>query len=398
MDEDIKMFFELNKQHNKNFTNQYLLSNGLILNTDSGWQEFNKETTRIIFKGYVEGMEITELIDQIITDPTPRYHGNFVAVMDLGNRLFITHDYQRATPLLVVDNSTITNMPVVQGSKIWADCYLEITDHDIVAHYFNPYGEIQLSNLSRDHVVTALYNLIDYKVKDFVNRNQLPLAVFLSGGVDTLLLFSFVKKHTNNFKFLDCFHTDLTRFYCLNNDAIIKNYWGYDQIHLYKDPTMLVSGAWGDENMLRGPTTVNILLMHHGINIDDILKPHHYHYDYFNTDKHQQIYADQSHDEFILGIVKDRESTVKHLLNINANDHQHWHFDSTLTYTPLKDLEIFKLFLQLPVEDQISQMVDSSITKQLIGMNDPELLTSLNQKNRDNFYHAWPIIKKYRER
>ena len=60
-----------------------------------------------------------------------------------------------------------------------------------------------------------------------------------------------------------------------------------------------------------------------------------------------------------------------YLCNIILNDWQHWHLGNTLTWTPLRDLRIFKLLLQLPLESAIGQITDSVISKKLIERNFP---------------------------
>jgi hypothetical protein len=56
------------------------------------------------------------------------------------------------------------------------------------------------------------------------------------------------------------------------------------------------------------------------------------------------------------------------------NDCQHWHLGNTLTFTPLRDLALFKLLLRLPFADAVAQIMHSEISLALIERNDPELL------------------------
>jgi hypothetical protein len=67
------------------------------------------------------------------------------------------------------------------------------------------------------------------------------------------------------------------------------------------------------------------------------------------------------------------------------NDFQHWHLGNTLTWTPLRDPEIFKTVLSLDQESTLQQVMDGAITKALIKRNDPQLINALGkQKNRLN--------------
>jgi hypothetical protein len=76
------------------------------------------------------------------------------------------------------------------------------------------------------------------------------------------------------------------------------------------------------------------------------------------------------------------------LCDIVANDWQHWHLGETLHWTPLRDLEIFKILMRLPLSDAIDQIMDSTLSRALIEKNVPgatELIS--DQKNTE------PILK-----
>jgi hypothetical protein len=67
------------------------------------------------------------------------------------------------------------------------------------------------------------------------------------------------------------------------------------------------------------------------------------------------------------------------------NDWQHWHLGNTLTWTPLRDLEIFKLLLRLPTDLATAQIMNSDISQQLIEKNSPGLTALISdQKNTGN--------------
>jgi len=53
------------------------------------------------------------------------------------------------------------------------------------------------------------------------------------------------------------------------------------------------------------------------------------------------------------------------------------------------------LMLRLPLESAIGQILDSTISKQLIAMNDQSLLQYLStDKNYDSFNNLWPYLSK----
>jgi hypothetical protein len=77
---------------------------------------------------------------------------------------------------------------------------------------------------------------------------------------------------------------------------------------------------------------------------------------------------------------------IRTCCNYNVNDWQHWHFGNTLTWTPLRDVEIFKLVASLPIEDLIEQVMNSGLSKELIKRNNPKILSYLStKKNSENY-------------
>jgi hypothetical protein len=120
--------------------------------------------------------------------------------------------------------------------------------------------------------------------------------------------------------------------------------------------------------------------MYHGIDIFDLLRTRDFlHYDYFMQDKHQKLFIQQQQDRALDPVMRlDRTDFIKYICNINANDCQHWHLGNTLTFTPLRDMQVLKLMLALDVDDLLSQALDSAISKRLIAQNDADLLSVLS--------------------
>jgi hypothetical protein len=103
------------------------------------------------------------------------------------------------------------------------------------------------------------------------------------------------------------------------------------------------------------------------------------HYTYFKRDKNLEAFA-QTIDS-----TASKEQLFWEMCNMVVNDWQHWHLGNTLTWTPLRDLEIFKLFLRLPVDESWGQIFDSEISKKLIENNKPGLTQLISdQKNSGN--------------
>ena len=91
------MFFELSKNKNQNYPNNYELKNGIFLNCDLGWQRIEYKNHIIFFKGYVlNALTDEEFYESIIKDPTPKFNGNFFSIV-VGETITITNDNCRGS-------------------------------------------------------------------------------------------------------------------------------------------------------------------------------------------------------------------------------------------------------------------------------------------------------------
>jgi hypothetical protein len=283
------------------------------------------------------------------------------------NTLAIKSDRYRSFPIYIGSDSINNLIPA--NHTVWTDSMITVRpDLTVTENKFDVIGKIHASVSTVDQIDELLIN----KIQRFLSHNQLPLRVFLSGGVDTLLLYSYVQRLDAKYEMIWNLHTDLDEFYLANSSDIKKN-WGYRQIHHWQTPCVLASGTPGDEFMLRSPATANQYLLSHGTSIPEQLQhhPNCLHQDYFLQ------YTDLFNSQ--------HAGTSTELCNTVVNDWQHWHLGNTLTWTPFRDLELFKLFLSLPYKQALGQIMNSEVSRELIERNVPGLTRVLSdQKNSNN--------------
>jgi hypothetical protein len=360
------MFFHISDQYQENYPGHWHLG-GFHVSTDSGWQLRQIGTAQVLYKGYADAAPLEDLLLDIVLQTTPQILGNFCVLVLVDNTLTIQTDRYRSFPIYI-SPSNINNL-IPTEHVAWTDSLITVhSDLAVTENKFNIIGHAwwPTSNIEQ------IDQLLTDKIKRFASHNQLPLRVFLSGGVDTLLLYSYIRRLDIPHEMVWNLHTDLDIFY-LANSADIKKHWGYRQIHHWQQPCVLASGAPGDEFMLRSPTTTNQYLLKNGTSIPQLLttNPDCLHHAYFS--KHLALFEDQC------------SATAPELCNTVINDWQHWHLGNTLTWTPFRDLELFKLFLALPYEQALSQIMNSAVSRELIDRNVPGLTQVLSdQKNTHN--------------
>jgi hypothetical protein len=221
-------------------------------------------------------------------------------------------------------------------------------------------------------------------VKSVLQNNTLPLKVHLTGGVDSMLVYSIIESVTNDYEFIFENRYQWDYFWCCNF-KVIQKHWSYTQVHHYIEPTFLASGAVGDSFMLRHPIVVALWLKFHDIDLCDFEFPKGTESNLIShiqnriakstviNDYYEQIQG-LTHNEFKLFV-----------LNIIVNDFQHWHIGNTYTFTPLKDLNIANIMLNLKVEDSLGQLSHSEISKSIISNNNSDLIKYLHKAKGDEF-------------
>ena len=378
------MFFSLEHTHNNRFPWQYQLGD-LVLNTDAGWHQKESNSGTTVYKGYLDNSPIDS------TELVPGLSGNFCAFdynKTTGTIAVIT-DCTRSFPMWVAQQQSLTNLTPSEHA-VWADGQATVSqDLSITEHKFNVVGTLNTGTLTRSQAVDIVHEIIDNRVKSFIANNQRrPIKVFMSGGVDSMVVASYIMRHTDNFEYVFENRVQWDEFWCKNSSTITQQFWGYTQIHHWIEPCFLSSGAPGDEFMLRSPTTANLFLMYHGTGIDQVCKQTDLHYNYFQKAKHQVIFRQQEQDSVTEELLaKPKDKFLWELCNIVVNDFQHWHLGNTLTFTPLRDIEIFKTLLRLDTDTAIKQIVNSEISFELIARNNPDLLNYLSpKKNVGNVY------------
>lgn len=369
------MFFRLARTIDDRFPVHHHLGQ-IVLNVDSGWHTHQQDHLRYIFKGYVEdaawGPELLSTISDLEI---------------LGNFCVFCFDSAAQTLSLMTNKwrgMIIWNEPGQWISNLDPGPYIIWNDSSIVVDHNLGFSEIKIDiigdtgavHVTRSELIKQVHEILDLRVGNFLKNNSLPLKVFCSGGIDSTLVWSFIKRHTQDYELVLENRVQWDYFWCQNQKHINEHFWGYRQIHHWLEPCVLSSGTPGDEFFFRSPTTVNLWCMYNNIDIFDLLQPDvGIHYDYFMLEKHQTLFRSQQADRSLDHVMKkDRCDFNRYLCNIVVNDCQHWHLGNTLTFTPLRDLRIFKLFLNLSADDLLPQIFDSEINQKLISQNDQSML------------------------
>jgi len=317
-------------------------------------------------------------------------HGNFLKLTLLSdNDVLLDHDVTRGFPLWW-DNQTqtLTNL-LGTGTKLWNNKTVRIQDHWLRDSDQNNYFFTESKEISFEQAVDLICENLVAKAQalkfDSLNISK---KLFLTGGIDTATIYSVLKYVDVDVELIDYEYIKYDSF--LNKNLVdLKNYhWGYKQIHHWDYPTLLVSGAFGDEFLMRGPETVSWWAAFNDIDIVKLLKNNSnaYHHSYFLKDKTVSIFNNSWESKLELkSAYKDSIGLKNQIIDSVSNDYQHWHLGNTLTWTPFKDIELLKICLSLSVDDLTGQILEATLNKSVIKKMYPKALSILSRQKNINY-------------
>jgi len=298
-------------------------------------------------------------------------HGNFLKLKLISNsEVLLEHDAARGFPLWWDNRTqTLTNL-VGTGLQIWNNKTVSIRNHWLHDVDTGNYTHFESKQMSFDHVVDLICENLVAKAHALKNSDSaIPKKMFLTGGIDTATIYSVLKYVNIDIELVDYEYIKYDNFLNKNFCKLQENHWGYKQIHHWTCPTTLISGAYGDEFLMRGPQTVAWWAASNDINIVDLLEKNSnaYHHKYFLKGKNVDIF------NAAWNLRLESKNNCKNIDNLNSqiintvsNDFQHWHLGNTLMWTPFKDIELLKICLNLNTQDLTDHVINATINKGVI--------------------------------
>lgn len=372
------MFFHIGARPHRSFFQHHDLG-CCVVSVDPGWQLHDVAGTQVLFKGYVVDATVAEVVAYHARHQQPRWRGNF-AVIVIDHAVTVTHDVERSFPLWH-DQQAVTNLTGLAQQPVWADHLVTWTDRGVSVEPWT--GQDLLPQpTDLEQAVNTVAHVITQQASA-ESLQALSWRLFVTGGVDTALLHAIGQQVQAPWVVLDHEYVYYDDFVRENWTRLRQQHWAYGQIHHWPKPTVLVTGACGDEFMMRGPSVAGLWAAWHDIDILGLIQPGHYHWHYFQRPANKKILqqAWQQRDQ-----LRRRWPTAKHLhdhlYNVNANDHQHWHLGQTLTWTPLRNRSITQAVLGLDTEILVDQILNAGFTRRVIEhLHAPSLQLIKEHKN-----------------
>lgn len=392
------MFFHISQNKNNNFPNCIKLNQTFFANLDDDWQIINDEKNLILFKGLIGIQNLN--IESIKKEK----EGSYTAiVVDNDNNIHILHDQFRSYPLFYnKEKKIITNLyqeNMYGGNryeleKIYSDNVLQINEKgEIIINQNNIEYNIPTEKHSLNDAVYKINELLNKSISAFCDTNKKPIKIPITGGVDSLLIYSILKNKKINFEILDFEHKEWDYFLRQNFKDILKTSKQFIVSSIWKDQSNVVAnGHYGDQIFMREVWLLILFCRLNDINYNDIK-------DNFKSSYNYEFFVKQ---EKLLNkeLTKECYSIDKNKIIGKMFSFLHaveliWHINKTYYWTPLKNLQIFKIILNLNTKDFIDNAFNCTIQRRLIELNCPETLDLLSdKKNWNNWGKVLEHIKK----
>ena len=297
--------------------------------SDPGWHRIGN----VYAKGYACDQTLEQVIERYDFAQAPTIPGNFCLVKIENSTLQVGHNIDRSFPLWA-STDCVTNLEPV-GEQIWADTLITV-DQKVHKQRIEIAGSLE-QTLTVEQATDLILERVLFQSKRFVSHNTLPINTFRSGGLDTAFLYALVN-------YLKIEHTEWTETvvesmpWLEQNKEKLKRFWAYKQIHHWNHPNVMLTGSQGDEYFLRGPAAIAMIMAWHDIDFVSILDQHPqaYHHWYFSKPANKQLFESnylnraQLQQQYVT-----KKDLNDQIINMLANDHQHWHLGETLTWTQI---------------------------------------------------------------
>jgi len=329
-------FYCCSAQDNKNFSDleAHLLPNKWTLYLDKGWTRVDN----YFYKGFSTSW------CKIYIDPTVRIETNKLRDFPIYYNQSVVCNFQPLENVVPVDG------------------IVELDEKVNITYQKNFYPRIthELQTFKECHEI--LYDAVIENVGTFASANKKPVLMPEQGGIDTLTVRSV----------FDFLHVPYKTFNMPEHspplsaigEIISKSHWGFKQVQ-ESDQSVIATGFYGDEWILRNPYYVHSILSNRDIDICE------------EFDKLENCYMKQYFENYRSKCQTPSGKTLDELVTEICNDFQIWHLNETSFLSPLKHITLLTL-LSADTETILGQVTNAELSKSIIEKCNPSLLDQID--------------------
>lgn len=307
----------------------------------------------------------------------------------------IISGYQPAGKWCVIHNGKIYH-PKLRGFPVYSQgsnlTNIKFDNFDWAIYNCLPMPD-ESTTLSLDEAASMIGDVLSENVENFYRYNSpSDMTVLISAGLDTstswAIIDSFTKEYTvsiylpkeDDIGVLK--YTGTRRNYSSDlMDKVSEDYWGYHHACFYKEPNWNITGYYAEVYTYRDGEAINALANYQGKKIHELANEEDYLYWFLKRPNIVEKYKD-SMLEF------ENDKALKQFLwETIWYDHQMWHLDDNMMFSPFADIRIPSIVHRMSIEDITKNSVTGLLQRKIIERFKPELLSILSDyKNEKEIY------------
>jgi len=312
----------------------------------------------------------------------------------------ILEGYQPAGKWCVIHNSKIHH-PVLRGFPIYSKDN-QYTNMKLEGVDLTPYNELEFPVLQEQLTLEQASDMIgDILVENTKNlykyNNPYNMTALFSAGLDSLTAWVILDQVTKDYTLsvylpnkedtasLQTFNGTRRDYSSDLIDKASQDYWGYYHACFSEKNNWTVTGYYAEVYTYRDGEAINAIANYHGKRIDELATEQEYLYWFLKRPKIVEKYKD-SKLEFA-----DDISLKRFLWSTIWYDHQMWHLDNNMMFSPFADVRITEIVNRMSVSDIVRNSVTGQIQRNIINKFRPDLLCLLS-----DYKNAIDIWKNFR--
>lgn len=341
---------------------------------DDGWNK----SFDVWFKGYSTECRLEASIDQILSGYRPV--GKWCVIKD-GTII---------TP-------SLRGFPIFQRDTEFTN--IQLAGFDLVPYTIEEH--IPESLLTIEEAAYYIGDILVENTKNLYRFNDIPnMNVVCSAGLDTLTAWAVLDQVTKDYT-VDIHvprDTDVTFLEKMGtirdypSDLIDKtgeDYWGYTHASFRNYLNWNATGYYAEAFQYRDGIAINAIASYYGKKVDELAQESDYLYWFLKRDNVIENFKNTVHSFETEDQLKDFLWTTVWV------DHQMWHLDKNMQFSPFFDIRIPKIMSRLNMDDIRENCVTGKTQRLIIQRFKPDLLPLLadykNEKDvwanfRDNFH------------
>jgi hypothetical protein len=306
----------------------------------------------------------------------------------------IVNGYQPAGKYCVICNGEVY-YPVLRGFPLYSlgsnKTNLQLSGYDSVIYpSISPESG---SVLTLREVSTMIGDILVENTENFYRFNDpINMTALFSAGLDTLTAWAIIDHVTKNYTL--SIHVPQAREFTLLQqlgtereyqtdliDKVSADYWGYHHACFYKKENWNITGYYAEVYTYRDGEAINAIANYYGKRIDELATEKDYLYWFLKRPNIVEKYRDS-----MLEFSNDAE-LKRFLWSTIWYDHQMWHLDNNLMFSPFADIRIPELVNRMSVEDITHNCITGQIQRNIVERFRPDLLSLLSDyKNEKNIW------------